>query len=201
MFLLHFLLSQLLGEAVPGYSKSCSSHPFRLRTPCLLTRWRSSYCPQRRAAAWLPPTTLPCWQYPLLWLYPLVSPWTRTPSQSSWHHTAKPLWLRTSLWYQCSLLGSWQQVGDSKDLGNIWRRLRDGGAEGPGESFSGCRLFLALLMVWTALAWFHCESLGIPYVHPLYGSLAFSSGDWECVGYSSVWVVVKSRCIKLNSVG
>lgn len=45
--------------------------------------------------------------------------------------------------------------------------------------------------------WFHCESLGTPYIHPLYGSLTSSSGDWECFGrgsYSFVCVVVKSRC-------
>lgn len=113
MFLLLFLLSQLLEEAVLQYSKSCSSHLFRLTTPCLLTRWRSSYCPQRRAAALLPPTTLPCWQCPPQWPFPLALQWTLTPSRSSWHHTAKPLWLRTSPWCQCSLLGSWQQVGNS----------------------------------------------------------------------------------------
>jgi len=72
---------------------------------------------------------------------------------------------------------------------------------GPGESFLDYRLFLALLMVWAALARFHCESLGTAYIHPVYGSLTSSSGDWECVDYSSVWVVVKSGCIKLIAVG
>lgn len=95
-----------------SYSKLFPFPPSRCRltTVCSLTRWRSSSCPQRRAAVWLLPTIPPYWLYPPPWPFPPTFLWILTPSQNSLLHTVRLLWRRTSLWCLCSLLGSWQQV-------------------------------------------------------------------------------------------